>query len=216
LKQNLVSKIEEFVCSHIRSGEGSHTLEHVLRVRKLCLLIGKAEGADLEVLEVAALLHDVGRPREAETGRSHAEIGAEMATSFLSSISFPREKVERVASAIRTHRFSERLTPSTLEGKILSDADKLDAMGAIGLARTIAESLRLGRGLEGTIRHINRKLLRLRGLLYTPTAKRLAQPRHQFLLQFMHQLADEYTLLGYPLPPELQPFKTRSKEAESF
>jgi len=212
MRPELAKRIEKFARSCLRSGEGSHTFDHVLRVRKLCLLIGQAEGADLEVLEAAALLHDIGRPKEKETGRSHAEIGAEMAVSFLYSIRFPSEKVELVASAIRTHRFSEGLTPTTLEGKILSDADKLDAMGAIGLARTIAESLRLGRGLEGTIRHIDRKLLRLYNLIHTPTAKNLAKPRHQLLLQFMHQLAAEYTLLGQPLPPELRSFQDQTQK----
>jgi len=203
----LVGAIEKFAHNAIKVGTGgAHSYEHTLRVRQLCLLIGKKEGADLEVLEAAALLHDIGRPEEEVTGESHAKVGANMAVAFLATTSFPKEKLPLVASAIRTHRFSEDKRPELLEGEILSDADKLDAMGALGLARTIAESLMQKRGLYGTIEHMDQKLLKLLNRILTKTGKRLAEPRHQLLVTFMQTLASEFQTIGEPLPAELRPY----------
>lgn len=207
MEANLRRTIEAFLRKAVSATkQGSHTLEHALRVRQLSLMIGRSEGADLEVLEAAALLHDIGHPEEVKTGVSHAKTGADMAVTFLATTSFPKEKLSQVASTIRTHRFTENLTPESLEGEILSDADKLDAMGALGLARTIAESLIQRRGLEGMIQHITRKLLKLKDRIHTKTGKILAEPRHEFLVHFMRQLAIEYTAIGEPLPSALQPF----------
>ena len=210
---SLVQAIEEFARNAIQVGKrGAHSYEHTLRVRQLCMLIGRTEDADLEVLEAAALLHDIGRPEEEVTGESHATVGANMAVTFLATTSFPPEKLPLVASAIQTHRFSENLTPDSLEGEILSDADKLDAMGALGLARTIAESLMQKRGLQGTIEHLDRKLLKLHSRMYTNTGKRLAAPRHQLLVEFMEQIAAEFQAIGELLPPELRPFVSKERK----
>lgn len=209
----LVDAIEEFAFNAFKVVErGAHSYRHTLRVRELCLLIGQEEGADLELLETAALLHDIGRPQEKVTGVSHAKVGADMAVTFLATTTFPLKKLKLVASAIHTHRFSEDLLPETLEGKILSDADKLDAMGALGLTRTIAESLVRERGLQGMIEHIDRKLLKLLDLMMTPTGKALAIPRHQLLVDFMKQLAAEYHALGEALPTELKSFAPELKK----
>jgi uncharacterized protein len=211
MNTELVRLVEVFAHDALMVGSrGAHSYEHSLRVRQLCILIGKKEAADLEVLEVAALLHDIGRPEEKVTGESHAKVGANMAVAFLATTSFPSEKLPQVASAIRTHRFSEDEAPESLEGAILSDADKLDAMGALGLARAIAESLIQERGLYGTIEHMNQKLLRLRDRMLTTTGKQLAKPRHQLLVAFMQALALEFHTLGEPLPIELQPFLAKS------
>ncbi len=207
MDHRLVGAIEEFAYNAIRLGKrGAHSYEHTLRVRQLSLLIGQKEGADLEVLEAAALLHDIGRPEEEVTGASHAEVGANMAVAFLATTAFPKTKLSQVAKAIRTHRFSENKPPESLEGEILSDADKLDAMGALGLARTIAESLVQKRGLHGTIEHIDRKLLKLTNRISTKTGKELAVPRHNLLVTFMKTLAAEFQAIGESLPDELKPF----------
>jgi uncharacterized protein len=207
MDSKLVGAIEEFAHNAIRVGKrGAHSYEHTLRVRQLCLLLGSKEGADLEVLEAAALLHDIGRPEEEVTGESHAKVGANMAVAYLATTSFPKEKLPKVASAIQTHRFSENKTPESLEGEILSDADKIDAMGALGLARAIAESLVQKRGLHGMIKHMDQKILKLHDRIFTPTGKELAKPRHQLLISFMHALASEFQAIGEPLPSELRPF----------
>ncbi len=207
MNNELMGAIAEFALKALQTGKGgAHSYEHTLRVRQLCLLIGETEGADLEVLEAAALLHDIGRPEEENTGKSHAEIGANMAVAFLATTTFPHQKLSQVASAIRTHRFSENFSPESLEGKILSDADKLDAIGALGLARTIAESLMQKRGLRGIIEHINQKLLKLRDLMYTKTGRQIAEPRHLLLVKFMQQLKNEFQAIGEPLPSGLRDF----------
>jgi uncharacterized protein len=207
LKAQLVHLIESYARSAMQNdARGAHVFEHVERVRQLCLVIGQREQADLEILEAAALLHDIGRPQETTTGVSHAIVGAKMATKFLSTTAFPSSKILQVASAIRTHRFSENLTPESLEGQILSDADKLDAMGAVGLARAIEENLARGRTFEGMLEHVSRKLLNLRDRIYTRTARQLAGPRHGLLVHFMRQVAQEYLTIGIELPPVLQPF----------
>jgi uncharacterized protein len=207
MDSKLVGAIEEFAHNAIRVGKrGAHSYEHTLRVRQLCLLLGSKEGADLEVLEAAALLHDIGRPEEEVTGESHAKVGANMAVAFLATTAFPKKKLPQVASAIQTHRFSENKTPESLEGEILSDADKLDAMGALGLARTIAESLVQKCGLHGMIEHMDRKILKLHDRIFTTTGKELAEPRHQLLITFMHALASEFQAIGEPLPAGLRPF----------
>ncbi|MFX1575587.1 MAG: HD domain-containing protein [Promethearchaeota archaeon] len=210
MDSRLVGAIEKFAYNALRTGKrGAHSYEHTLRVRQLCLLIGEKEGADLEILEAAALLHDIGRPEEEVTGESHAKVGANMAVAFLATTSFPNEKLPKIASAIQTHRFSEKKIPEVLEGEILSDADKLDAMGALGLARTIAESLIQQRGLHGMIEHMDRKLLKLQDRMLTKTGKQLAKPRHQLLVAFMQALAQEFLTIGEPLPTELRPFSLK-------
>jgi uncharacterized protein len=210
MDSKLVGAIEKFAYNALRTGkQGAHSYEHTLRVRQLCLLIGEKEGADLDILEAAALLHDIGRPEEEVTGASHAKVGANMAVAFLATTSFPNEKLPQVASAIQTHRFSENKIPEALEGEILSDADKLDAMGALGLARTIAESLIQQRGLHGMIEHMDRKLLKLHDRILTKTGKQLAEPRHQLLVAFMQELAQEFQTIGEPLPSELRPFSLK-------
>lgn len=207
MKAQLARVIESFARSTMQNdARGAHAFEHVERVRQLCLVLGRQEGADLDVLEAAALLHDIGRPRETLTGVSHATVGADMAMKFLGTTTFPANKISQVASAIRTHRFSENLTPESLEGQTLSDADKLDAMGAVGLARTLEESLARERGFEGMLEHVSRKLLNLRDRMHTPTARRLAGPRHDLLVHFMRQLAQEYLAIGTKLPAVLRPF----------
>jgi uncharacterized protein len=181
------------------SEPGSHGLDHVLRVVYLCEMIGKEENADMRVLLPAALFHDIARPIEMEKGMPHEEVGARMAERYLRSIQYDEERIPKITHAIRTHRYRSIQKPETLEARVLSDADKLDAMGAVGIARTF---LRAGehRGEIGdAIEHIYKKLLNLNGLMYTKTAKRLAEKRHRCLCIFLETLTDEISLAG-PLP----------------
>ncbi len=122
-----------------RSGSG-HDFDHVLRVLALAERIGRAEGADLAVVRTAALLHDVG---ESQGRRDHHLRGAAIAREILAGS--PPEFIEAVAHAIEAHRFRAEPTPRTLEAKVVSDADKLDALGAIGIARVFAHA-----GARGT------------------------------------------------------------------
>ena len=185
-------RIDEFVRSVLLTSEkGAHSYDHTKRVYSLAMSIGSEAGANLRVLVAAALLHDIGRPREALTGESHSVISGEMSRPILREVGYTENEIELVAQAIRTHRFSEGLTPTSIEGEILSDADKLDAMGAIGVFRAIAQASMTGVGIDGFLSHVDEKLLKLRKLMYTKQAKTLAEKRHVVLSRFVNQLREE-------------------------
>lgn len=171
--------------------QGAHTYDHTLRVHRIALELGEPLGANMRILGAAALFHDIGRPREVETGESHAVLSGEMCRGILKELDYSDTEIEEVVSAIRTHRFSEGLIPTTLEGEILSDADKLDAMGAIGVFRAIAQAQKTGVGIAGFLRHAEEKLLKLRNLMYTKPAREMAEKRHIVLESFVEELRDE-------------------------
>jgi uncharacterized protein len=187
-----MEKIEEFVMQElVQAGRGAHTLDHTARVYALCMRFGTDLEADLKVLGAAALLHDIGRPREDETGVSHSILSGEMGRGVLSESGFTDSEIDQVVDAIRTHRFSEGLEPNSLEGEILSDVDKLDAIGAIGVFRAIAQAASRGDGMEGFLKHSDEKLLKLRDLMHTEPARMEAEKRHRTLEAFVNQLRSE-------------------------
>ena len=175
-----------------------HGYPHVVRVAELALKISRlVGGVDEEVVLAAALVHDIGRPLETERGKHHAAIGAELAPEILRKAGFPEGKIPRVVEAVLAHSFSLGAEADSLEAKILSDADKLDAIGAVGVARAFIEGDRRGRGFEGTLRHFEEKLLRLKDLMYTEPARRMAEERHRFMLAFLEEFLKETGLLGH-------------------
>ncbi|AEC51789.1 hypothetical protein PNA2_0872 [Pyrococcus sp. NA2] len=173
-------------------GEGSHGYSHTLRVLAISLYIGTKENADLEVLALASILHDIARPLE-DKGivKDHAEEGAKIAIDFLTKLGY--RKAGEVAHAIEVHRFSKGRKPITLEAKILSDADKLDALGAIGIARVFMYSGEHNRSIEDSIRHFEEKILKLKDLMYTRTGKEIAEERHRIVEWYLHALKRELT-----------------------
>lgn len=173
------------------SNSGAHTFDHTMRVYTLSLQIGEGLPISIRVLQAAALLHDVGRPRESETGQSHSILSGEMSKPLLQELEYTESEIEQIQDAIRTHRFSEGLEPNSIEGKILSDADKLDAMGAIGVYRAIAQGVTKGRGMSGFLKHADEKLLKLKDLMYTEPGKLLAEKRHKVLQRFVDALREE-------------------------
>lgn len=188
-QDSILMQIEAFAKS--RLGTVSHGFDHTKRVYTLALEIGKAENADLEVLLPAALLHDIGREMEDYIGADHAESSAYAAKDFLKTIEYPEAKINRVFQTIKQHRYSSEENPSSLEAKILSDADKLDALGAIGVARAFTYGGRHERDVEGTIEHFNSKLLKLKDTMYTETAKKIAEERHSYTEKFLEKLRNE-------------------------
>ncbi len=165
---------------------GTHSLEHTLRVYNVCRKIGVSTGADLSILLPAALLHDIVRKMS-----NHEYASSMKAWEILESLDYPQEKTEAVVEAINAHSFSKGLIPDSLEAKILSDVDKLDALGAIGVYRAAMYGGEKGRSIEDFITHFHEKLLRLKDMLYTEEAKRLAETRHRFMLDFLEQLRYE-------------------------
>ena len=164
----------------------SHDRDHVERVVKLAVYIARREGADVEVVKKSAELHDIARDKP-----NHAIESAKLAREILRREGYDEEFIESVAHCIEAHSFSSGVEPKTLEAKVLSDADKLDAIGAIGIARAFIFSGEKGRSIEETLKHFEEKLLKLKDLLYTKTAKELAKERHEFLVKFYEQIKKE-------------------------
>mgnify|MGYP001011962105 FL=1 len=134
---DLIEKTREFVASFLEGEPSSHDMTHINRVESLCLEIREKEGGDPLVLQLAALLHDVGVIKEHEEGGDHAVYSADIASEFLSKAGIRKEVIEAVTNCIRTHRFSAGKSPETLEARILQDADRLDALGAVGIFRAV-------------------------------------------------------------------------------
>ncbi|MCL7414449.1 MAG: HD domain-containing protein [ANME-2 cluster archaeon] len=208
----MMELIQESVMSILdEAPDAGHDITHTLRVRDLCLHIADTEGGDRQVLEAAALLHDIGRPREfQDPSVDHAAISAQMAPDILTSAGFPTQKIPAVVYAIKHHRYSSGVTPDSLEARILQDADRLDISGALGAAMTFAYSGAMNRKLyhysdplakrrevdgdEYALDHILSKLMLLPRFMHTTTARRLAQERSRFLQGFVEQLASEIDL----------------------
>jgi uncharacterized protein len=187
-----------------------HDFDHILRVLALAERIGVAEGADMDALRAAALLHDVGRDEAEAVGRDHALVAAARAREILAGA--PPDTVDAVVDAIMAHRFRSGPPPQSLEGRVLFDADKLDAIGAIGVARAFAYSGRAGRRLWAPVSedYVERwqngavesgehtavhefvvKLSRLKEKLFTSEGRRIAEERHEVMARFFERLADE-------------------------
>jgi uncharacterized protein len=133
------NKFEEIKKIVEKEASFEHKMDHILRVYNLCLLLAKNEKVDLDVLKAAALLHDIARTKEDldTTGKiDHALLGAEMAGPILRNLEFPEEKIQNIKDCIISHRYRNDHEPKTLEAKILFDADKLDTIGATGIARS--------------------------------------------------------------------------------
>lgn len=182
--------------------DAAHAFDHVLRVLRLAERIAQAEGADLEIVRTATLLHDIARHQP-----DHHLRGAEAARRLLRG--HPPERVEAVCHAIAAHRFRADPAPATLEARCLFDADKLDALGAIGVARAVAfaavrghrlwsqpldeiEPAALPDGADYSPSHeFVFKLSRLPDVLYTDTARRIAVERCRAMEAFFRRLDDE-------------------------
>ena len=166
----------------------SHDFAHTMRVFSNAVQIASCEPeCDHTAVMLAALLHD------ADDHKLFADSGQEHARSFLQSREIPEELQEKILTAIRSVSFSKNRgrRPETIEGKIVQDADRLDAMGAVGVARTFAYGGEHGRTLDDSIRHFHEKLLLLKDEMNTETGKQMAEERHAFLLAFLEEYEKE-------------------------
>ena len=190
-----------------------HGFDHVERVYHLCEKIGEAEGADLEIVRAAALLHDSqGSAPDGSERSNHHLISAEFARQVLKNEGWADGHIQAVQHCIRAHRFRHNgEEPATIEARVLFDADKLDVIGAIGAARTLGYALKAGTPFfsEPSIKFIQTneeepgevhsayheylfKLRKISSLLYTKTGRNLATKRQRFLNHFFNELAAEY------------------------
>lgn len=187
---------------HVRAAlpaSGAHGFDHTLRVVGLCETLGVREGADMAVLIPAAVFHDIARPIEEETGVPHEEEGARMAAAYLESVRYPTEYIAGIVHAIQAHRYSSGIDPETFEARVLSDADNLDAMGAVGIARTFMQSGEQGRDIADAADHFHEKLLNLKDRMHTESAREIADERHALLVAFLAALEGETG----PRPPSV-------------
>jgi len=187
--------------------DSAHDFDHVLRVVHLADRIAQAEGADRDIVQAAALLHDIGL----DEGRvGHETSAAIRAKEILNAQDYDETFCNAVAHAIESHRFRAGPTPQTLEAQVLFDADKLDAIGAIGVARAFAFGAHRGQRLwgdvppgyvdqpEGTdprehtaVHEFHVKLSKIKDRMFTPTGKHLAEERHAFMVAYYEQLDRE-------------------------
>lgn len=190
-----------------------HGFDHVLRVYGMAEHLATETGADLAIVRAAALLHDAegAAPDSPESGRSTHEItSARFARSVLEAEGWDDERIEAVEHCIRAHRYRASEAPSTLEAKILFDADKLDVLGAFGIARTIAYAVQAGQPTytrpsvrfqrQGTpetgephsaYHEYLFKLRKVAGRIHTPAAAEIARERADLLIRFFEELSHE-------------------------
>lgn len=205
-----IEDIKAFAKKCFSNSLGSHDWEHSRRVYNLCMHIGQAEAADMEVLKMAAYLHDVGRSYQDESRGTicHAEKGAEMATQLLETSPISHEQKANVLHCIRSHRFRGNCQPETLEAKILFDADKLDSIGAIGIARAFQFAGEVGAKFHNPnlspeetrpytdedtgYREFKLKLSQIKDRMLTTEGRRMAEERHGFMEKYFERFFQEY------------------------
>jgi uncharacterized protein len=190
------------------NGDGSHDTSHLQRVWKNAAAIQAKDGGDAHVLFAATMLHDCVPTEKNSPLRAQASrLSAERAARVLGELSWPQAKIEAVAHAVAAHSFSAGIEPLTLEAKTLQDADRLDAIGMLGVARCFYVAGRMGsafydpldphaseRPLDDrryALDHFRAKLLKLASGFRTATGARLALVRHERLQRFLDEFADE-------------------------
>lgn len=195
-----------------------HDFYHAIRVKRLAVLIGQDENADFDVLIAAAYLHDIGRGEERLVNdrivNDHVTAGMRRTREILPRVGFPEDKIERVVECIRDHEHyqwdqkGKSRAKLSKEALILQDADRLDAIGAIGIARAFAYGGAIGRPLwnpeeelgefqhgvvsRSTLHHFHEKLLRLKDIMNTDLGRRLAAERHAYIEEFLARFEREW------------------------
>ncbi len=184
-----VAYVKELICDN----SGGHDAEHTLRVFRTAMIIAETEpDCDREIVALASLLHDVDDHKLFHTANNAN------ARAFLAERQIGSGRIEKICSAVNSVSFSQNRNkkPETLEGQIVQDADRLDAIGAIGIARTFAFGGEHGRTLEETIKHFYEKLLLLKEGLNTEAARQMAGPRHAFMESFLKEFSEEVGEIG--------------------
>lgn len=193
----IIEKAKIFAQGIFASDSSGHDYHHTLRVHALARTLALEEGADVALVELAALLHDVD---DHKLSPDTAE-GKNRAVEFLKGQGLRSEDIATIVHIIDQISFSRNtLPPDTLEGKCVQDADRLDAVGAIGIARTFAFGGSHGRPIHDpagedkstSIQHFYDKLLLLKDKMNTQAGRRMAQHRHEFLESFLQEFLEEW------------------------
>lgn len=210
-RETIIEKTGEYVKGRLEWEASGHDWWHVLRVMRIATHIAEKEGADLFVVQLAALLHDLDDWKF----RKDDESGAKEAREWLESVEVDKETAEHVIQIIENISFrgaGVETSMPTVEGKVVQDADRLDAIGAVGIARAFAyggrkdlemhnpaikpllhSSFEEYRGSKSTtVNHFHEKLLLLKERMNTGTGKEMAHERHAFLERFLERFLEEW------------------------
>lgn len=208
---NIVDSAIEYVKEIFKNDFSGHDYFHTMRVYNLAVTIAKSENADLELVSLAALLHDVDDAKLSPD--THKEKGN--AVSFMKSHNLPKDKIDKICAMINEISFAgtDSVTPKSIEGKCVQDADRLDAIGAIGIARAFAFGGNRNRQMYNpdikplknmnnkeyinnenstTINHFYEKLLLLKNMMNTNTAIKIAQKRDDFMRAYLDEFFAEW------------------------
>ncbi len=210
LEERILKESTAFARKRMSGLRPSHGWDHVERVRSLARAIQAAEGADPFIVELASLLHDIGRGEE-DSSRGeicHAETGAAAAFEFLIAQGLDEQRCRHAAECIRAHRFRNEVSPQSIEAKVLHDADKLDSIGAVGIGRAFLFAGEVGArlhngdvdpaftkaysGEDTAYREYCVKLRRIREGMLTREGRRIAEARHEFMEAFFDRLQAEF------------------------
>jgi len=186
--EQIVAEAADYVRELFQGNSDGHGLAHTMRVYRTAMRLADGEPAcDRLVVALAALLHDADDYKLFSTeDNAHAR-------AFLTSHGISPETADRVLAAVNAVSFHKNKgkKPETPEGQIVQDADRLDAIGAVGIARTFAFGGKHGRPPEESIAHFHEKLLLLKELMNTAGARALAEQRHRFMEDFLREWAQE-------------------------
>lgn len=208
IDEKLLDSIVQWVTQRLINADSGHGIDHVRRVVANAILIARQEGAALDIVVPAAWLHDCVQVAKNSPLRSQAsEMAAAEACQFLTTTGYPQELIPAIAHCILAHSFSAGIPCQTVEAKVVQDADRLEALGAIGIARCLMTGGAMGQRLyhpedpfpveripaddQQSIDHFFAKLLRLEKTMQTDFGRKLAQDRTTFMEGFLIELAHE-------------------------
>lgn len=212
-KESVIKKTVEYVKANLKRESTGHDFWHAYRVWKMALKIAKEEkNVDLFVVQLAALLHDIA---DWKFHKGDESIGPKLAREWLEKLDVDKKTIFRISEIIKEISFKGAAVKSRVrlkEGMIVQDADRLDALGAIGIARCFATGVKIDREIYNpkikpkihktfkeyktarstSINHFYEKLLLLRDLMNTKTAKKIAEGRHKFMEKFLDKFFEEW------------------------
>jgi len=208
------TKLETLVKQELQAAEGGHDYWHAWRVSNLAMHIACSEGGNLSIIKAASLIHDIA---DSKFTNGDEEIGKNLAQNLLQNCNYSPTEIEQIIYILSNISFKGgKQTPqnTTLEFKIVQDADRLDAMGAIGIARTFnygghknrelynphfppqeyANAQEYRNSQSPTLNHFYEKLLKLKDAMNTPTAKKIAEHRHAFMETYIQEFMNEWNI----------------------
>jgi uncharacterized protein len=209
MERELIEQIRKEAQKYFQDASGCHAWDHTERVLALSTRIGKKENADLEIIELAAILHDICKPEEMKLKGQicHAEKGAMIAKKILEEHSILKETISAVVHCIETHRTKTNKKPQTIEAKVLFDADKLDSLGAHGIGRLFMFANSYGGMLHDKNVDVNNtqtytkddtayreylvNVSKLHEKMLTSEGKKIAKQRSEFMKEFFERMNKE-------------------------